>query len=351
MDDVKLYVRGQIYSGWTEATVTKSLDAIYGEARLALTRLKDEEQSTVPNIRVDDEARLTVDGETRIIGYVKSRVLDIDEDGFDLNVVVHDKTSRLFRGSVVNFPAEWKNQNALQIIEAVCKPFGVTVRAEVPVGKPFEKFAAQPGDTCAKVIERVCRHRALMIYADNNGQLILTTAKAATVLASEIRFHPETGNALSLELSEDIEDRHNEYICHTQSPGSNWGTSDHSKVVGRAKDHGISSYCPLVIVADEPGDNTAMTKLATTTAAINAARSESRSYLMPGCRSDDGKLWDINQKIRVVDSIEGLNAIRLINKIVFSISDGKAAETTLTVTHPDAYELVAEPQSKPGDVW
>jgi len=351
MVDVQLYVRGQIYSGWTEATVTKSLDAIYGEAKLSLTRLNEQEAGTVPAIRIDDDARLTIDGQTRIAGYIKSRDLDINEDGFDLNIVVHDKTSRLFRGSVVNFPGEWKNQTALQIIEAVCKPFGVVVMAQVPVGKPFEKFAAQPGDTAAKVIERVCRHRALMVYADNNGQLILTTAKAATMLASEIRFHPETGNALSLSLSEDIQHRHNEYICHTQSPGSNWGTSEHSKVVGRAKDRGISSYCPLVVIGDEPGDETAMTKLATTTAAINAARSESRDYLMAGCKSDDGKLWDINQKIRIVDSIEGLNAIRLISKIVFSISDGKADETILTVMHPDAYELVAEPESKPGEAW
>ena len=351
MVDVQLYVRGQIYSGWTQATVTKSLDAIYGEATLSLTRLNEQGPTTVPAISIDDDARLTIDGQTRIAGYIKSRDLDINEDGFDLNIVVHDKTSRLFRGSVVNFPAEWKSQTALQIIEAVCKPFGVTVRAEVPVGNPFEKFTAQPGDTAAKVIERVCRHRALMVYADNNGQLVITTAKAATVLASEIRFHPENGNALSLTLSEDIQHRHNEYICHTQSPGSNWGTSEHSKVVGRAKDHGISSYCPLMIIADEPGDETAMTKLATTTASINAARSERREYLMPGCKSDDGKLWDINRKIRVIDGIEGLNATRLISKIVFAISDSKADETTLTVIHPDAYELVAEPESKPGDAW
>ena len=351
MSEVQLYIRGHIYGGWTDATVTKSLDAIYGEARLSLTRLFDEGPATVPSIRLDDDARLTVDGETVIVGYIKSRDLELDEDGFDFDVVIQDNTSRLVRGSVVNFPAEWKNQTALQIIENICKPFGISVSAQVPVGKPFEKFTAQPGDTAAKVIERVCRHRALMVYADSNSQLIVTTAKAATLLSDEIRLDADNGNALSLSLSEDIADRHNEYICHTQSPGSDWATSEHSKVTGRAKDHGISSYCPLVIIADEPGDAAAMTKLATTTAAINAARSESRDYLVSGLRGSNGKLWDINKKVPVNDSIDGLRATRLISKIVFSISDEKADETRLTVTHPDAYELVAEPETKPGEVW
>lgn len=351
MGEVKLYIGGMIWSGWTETTVTKSLDAMFGEGRLSLTRKFGDSDATVPSVRVGQTARITLDGETLISGFIHSRALEVDDDAFDLDITVRDKTALLSKGCILNDPAEWKNQTALQIITEICKPFGISVSAEMPVGKAFAKFTAQPGDTAQKVIEKICRHRALICYASATGNLILTTAKAAATTSDEIRLHPSKGNALALSLSESLEDRHNLYVCRTQDRGSDWGSSEHSKVEGRAKDHGMPLYCPLVIIADEPGGTAAMTELATTTASINAARAESREYVVAGWRGSSGRFWDINKKVSLTDQIEGFSGQRLISKAVFTVTSSVAEETRLTLTSPAAYELVAEPDEKPGEVW
>lgn len=348
MNDVKLYVGGLIWNGWTNCSVTKSIDGVFGEFTLGLTRRNAD--PGVPSIRLGDTCRLTLDGETVISGFINGRNLNI-EDGIDLEINGRDRTALLFKGSVMRQPAEWSNQNALQIIEDICKPFGVSVHADAAPGKPFEKFTAQPGDTAQKVIERLCRHRALLFHASPEGTLVLTTAGLAGTFSDTLNMSTTGGNAFSLSLTETLADRASRYVCRTQDRATSWETADHNKIEGSASDPGMPLYCPKIIIADEPGDAKAMQELATATAAINAARAETRTYSVAGWRSQNGKLWTINKLVNLQDHLEGFSGQKLIKKVTFSFAEKSAPTTTLTLVDPKAYHLRAEPEKSSGGVW
>ncbi|OSQ41674.1 phage baseplate assembly protein [Thalassospira sp. MCCC 1A01428] len=348
MNNVKLYVGGIIWDGWSDATITKSIDGVFGEFTLGLTRQNAE--PGVPAIRLGSTCRLTLDGETVIAGFIAARTLTVD-DTIDLQITGRDKTALLFKGSVLRSPAEWAGQDALQIITDICKPFDVSVRADVAVGKAFEKFTAQPGDTAQKVIERICRHRGLLFHATADGNLALTTPGKGGSFSDTISMSETGGNATSLNLTESLEDRHDQYICRTQNKGTNWGSSDHNKIEGRAVDAGMNLYSPTIIIADEPGDTSAMKALATATAALNAARAETRTYTVDGWRTDSDHLWAINKTVNLDDQIEGYRGQRLIKKVIFTITEKSAPETALTLVDPKAFDLRAEPEKSTGDVW
>ncbi len=348
---VDLYCNGQIWGEWTAATVTKSIDAVFGEATLELTRQKDSSPDSIPSVSRDDACRLELRGNALINGLVTARNLDMDAGGFDMDVTIRDKTALLFKGCVMNIPAEWANQKAEAIIRDICTPFGVAVRALVDTGAPFVKFTGKPGETAQKMIERICRHRALLFFADANGGLILTTAASAPLLSDNIVFG-KGGNATAMSLKETTDNRHNEYVCRTQSVGSDWGASNHTKVEGRAFDKGIKTYCPQVIIADEPGDTDAMNELAVTTAAINAARANERTYTVPGWTLKSGQFWPICARVPVRDAVTGLNRELLIKRAVFKLNHNKSEETLLSVVDPKGYTMRAEPEDTgDGSVW
>lgn len=351
MTDIALYVNGLIWKGWQEATVTHSIDAVFGSFDLRLTRgWPDGEPDSVPPVREGDDCRLTLDGETVITGFVNQVSLRTDSDGYDLKVSGRDRTALLFKGCVLNEPAEWKGVDALAIAREIAKPFGISVSAEVGVGASFGKFTVQPGTTANRALERLCRHRALFHHATRDGNLVLTSSAAAKGLDDVLKHGPK-GNVLEATYSSDLSERHSEYIVKNQTQGSSWGGNEHAKVTARAVDKGVKQYCPRVIVPDEPGDAAAMKKLAVAQAALNAGRSRTVGFTVPGWARASGGLWPINRTVPVRDVVSGLDEAMLIKRAVFTVSPTEAPATALTLVDPRAYTRTAEPEETQKGGW
>ena len=351
MADIALYVNGLKWLGWQEATITRSIDAVFNQFTLNLTTdWPGAPGEGIPPVKKGDDCRLSLDGETVVTGYINRVQTKVDAKGYDLSVSGRDKTALLFKGAVLNSPAEWNNQTALQIAKAICEPFGITVRALSDVGATFEKFTCQPGEKANRAIQRLCGHRALFHYADPVGNLVLANADAATAAEQEVTLSfNRPGNAQGITFEDSLEHQHSEYVVHNQSPGKNWGKNAHTKVLGRAKDHTVKQYCPKIIVPDEPGDEAAARKLAVAEAALAAGRALTLSYPVAGWRqAPGGKLWSINSTAPVTDDVNGINARMLIKRTVFTVSEQEAETTTLTLVPPSAYALIAEPEEVVG---
>lgn len=347
--EIALYVGGLIWKGWQEVSVIHSIDAVFGEFTLNLTRgWPGAAQGNVPPIRVGADCHLTLEGQTVITGYINEVSLQTDSKGFDLRVTGRDRTALLFKGGVLNEPAEWKGLDALAIARAIAKPFGISVMASTDMGQSFGKFTCQPGATANRGIERLCRHRALYHHATRTGGLVLTNADAAPSSGVTLR-HGENGNVLTASYSSSLTDRHSEYIVRNQSQGVDWSTGGHSAITARATDFGVPQYCPRVIIPDEPGDAVAAKRLAVAQAALNAGRSRAVDYAVSGWRrTPDGTLWEINEKAIVRDVVADLSETMLIKRVAFTVKPEEAPLTNLTLVDPRAYSLLAEPEINDG---
>ncbi|MAO55652.1 MAG: hypothetical protein CMM61_08140 [Rhodospirillaceae bacterium] len=351
MPDIALYVNGLKWLGWQEATVTRSIDAVFNQYTLRLTSTwPGAPGAGIPPVKKGDECSLALEGETVVTGFLNNVRLKVTADGFDLTVDGRDKTALLFKGAVLNTPAEWSGKTALQIAQEICEPFGITVRALSSVGAVFKKFTCQPGETANRAIQRLCGHRALFHYADPAGNLILANADAATPAARGLAlgFDGKT-NVESVTFDDGLDGQYSDYVVYNQKPGLSFGGNPHNKVLGRAKDHTVRQYCPKVVIANEPGDTTAARDLAVQTAALAAARALALSYETPDWRPvPGGKLWSINTTTPVTDDITGVKKTMLIKKAVFHVSEEVAETSTLTVVDPKSYALIAEPEDNVG---
>ncbi len=352
MSEITLHVGGLKWSGWLNAGITRSIDAVFAEFTLTLTQgWPGQPGEGVPPVRRGQDCKLVLDGKTVITGYINEHDLETDSDGFELKVSGRDRTGLLFKSSILKVPLEWLNQSALQIISDICAPFDIKVTAQAPVGDPFEKFTAKPGETARRAIERLCRHRALLYFADRNGNLVLTTSDQATTAHVGLVHGPD-GNVIGSRNKASLSGRNSEYIVRGQDKGKEWETAAHTQVYGSARDNGVSHYCPRVIIADEPGDNTALQKMVTTMAAVNAGRSLDLSYTVAGWRQGPGlPLWDINQLVQIKDVLDISDTTRLIKRCAFSVSEDSGPETVLTVIDPQAYSLIAEPEKQDDVRW
>ena len=94
MPDIALYVNGLKWLGWQEATVTRSIDAVFNQYTLRLTSTwPGAPGAGIPPVKKGDECSLALEGETVVTGFLNNVRLKVTADGFDLTVDGRDKTS------------------------------------------------------------------------------------------------------------------------------------------------------------------------------------------------------------------------------------------------------------------
>lgn len=346
--ELELSVGGVVWKGFQSARIDRSLDNLYGEFSLELTRgWPGRSASSVPPIKLGQECRLQMDGRSIVSGFINDVSLTASRDSYQLSVQGRDKASLLMESSVLNKPAEWVGVDALTIIRDICAPFGLAVLSLVDVGAVFAKFTVEPGATAWSAIERVARHRGFFVIAQD-GRLILSHPDQAQPAGTDLVFG-DGGNVLDASFDATLSGRHSEVIVKNQVSGTNWNTGGHNAITARAVDHGVPHYAPLILIPDEQVDGEQARLLAQRHASLKAGRSSRYNYTLAGWRKGrDMPIWAINETARVRDVMAGVDQTMLIKRVSMSVRDREAPVTTLTVVDPAAYQLTAIPEKAPG---
>jgi prophage tail gpP-like protein len=193
---VALAVDGTDWRGWTALEIVRSVERVAGGFALALTDRWTGHAEPRP-IRPGMACTLAVDGEVLITGWIDDVEHGYDAQSRRLLVRGRDRTGDLFDCAAIHRPFEILGLKLGDIAARLCKPFGIEVKAQVDVGRPFPRFAIQPGETVWEAIERGCRQRAVLPMPDGSGNLVLTRAGEAGEAAGPIVLGGEAGNVLS----------------------------------------------------------------------------------------------------------------------------------------------------------
>ena len=132
LEEAVLKLGGATYGGWTSIRVSRSLAMVAGTFELTLTDKYPGAQQTY-KFKMGEPCSVLLGGHTVITGYVDTIRPSYREGDHTITVAGRDKTADLADCSHVGPPAQWKNQTLLQIAQAVCRPFGITVAFEAPV--------------------------------------------------------------------------------------------------------------------------------------------------------------------------------------------------------------------------
>ncbi len=371
---VSLRVDGQVFTQWTSAEIVRDLKDIAGSFRLNYADTGRAGQAlpamiAIPPffevVREGMGFELALDGERVMTGWIDDVILDWQGTRLTAQVTGRDKTGDLADCAALPFgPAEFSGVDLLAIAQAVCKPFGITARADVDVGAPFPRFAANVSDTALAFLERGARQRALLLVSDGVGGLLLThggDSPAPAPLAVP-------GNIQGISSRFSWRQRFSDYfvkgvtdprarragrtapITPAMTPPETGmvapaaAQADEASTAlgsGRATDPEITRWRPIVYATrSQSGAITAQTQAEW---ALRVARgmSYNLSYTVLDWRAA-GALWRPNQVVRVTDPYSDVDREMLIAGVTYSLSE-KGITTMIRVAGRSAFDRINEP--------
>jgi prophage tail gpP-like protein len=241
--DVRLKIGNIAYGGWQQIEVTRTIEAISGSFKLGVSEKWPGQQSRFA-IKRGSACSVTIDGKSIITGYIDEVEPTYDKGEHSVSFSGRDKTGDLVDSSAIATPGTWIGTGLMPIVQQLVAKFGIPVVANVDLGRVFDGFSLQQGESVFEAIERLCARRGVLPVSDGQGGLILTRAGsggANTTLKLGV-------NVLKARGTYDDKQRFSKYIMLGQSAGSDY--VDPSVTVGphaEATDPGISRYRPLIV--------------------------------------------------------------------------------------------------------
>lgn len=340
--DFALKLNGASYSGWTEMSLSRSMEQSSGTFRLALTSRPEDsyvDNQLMPGAR----AEILLNDQTALVGYVDQIYNNYDAQTTRLEVVGRDKVGDLIDcAATVDGPFEYHNQRLDQILDKILLPFDIPVSYADDVGLPFKRIAIEPGETAFELIERLCRFRSLLPISDGVGGLIIT--KPARLRSAGRLVYGE--NILEGSIDLDYSNRFSLVVVKGQEEGTSDNTADDvSGGEGRAIDSVVTRYRPKVIIGENPDSQLSLMDRAAWDVSINRARSVTARYKVQGWTTDGlSDFWMINTIVMVKDPLRGLNREMLIKSVGFERSI-QGTYTSLELVLPDAFDIPAEAET------
>lgn len=334
-ETVELRVGGQIFAGWEEVAVTRSMEAACGAYNLTVTDRWARQDQPWP-IRPGDTCEVRLGGETVITGYVDAWQPSFSAQTHTISVQGRDKSADVVDCSAVHKPDEWRNITVLRLGNILAAPFGISVRADTDVGAPIPLVKLQHGETALEALLRYARMRKLLVMPDGKGALILTrtgNSRAAVELV-------QGQNILEASGSLDWSERYSQYIVKGQGVFSLESDGEgEAHVYATVSDPGMPRYRPLIIQADECGNSPAAAKdRATWEANTRLGRATQATLTVRGWRqTPGGVLWQPNMLVTVRAPWLRLNGDMLIHQVTFR--KGESGTTAqLEIASPQAYQ-------------
>ncbi|MDQ7010358.1 MAG: hypothetical protein Q9M29_00920 [Mariprofundaceae bacterium] len=342
MPDVILLVNGVDYGGWTGVRVTRSIEQLAGSFELAVTN-RDGRGTALP-IRDGDLCRLLIDGQQVIAGAVDDRTVSYDAGSHTISISGRDATGDLVDCSVRE--VQIKGNTLLQIAGTVCKPFGISVLADVDVGGKFTSVDAEPGQTAHELLATLAAQRGVLLCSDDLGNLRITTA-GRTRSPGAIHYGR---NVLACNAPASMRDRYSDYtVKYQSSQNDQFNGATATQASATTRDPAVKRYRPLTVLAEDGVD---LRKRADNERNVRAGRAQRIIYTVSGWYADAGMqtLWQPNTLVPVTDPNQepGLDNTELLISTITHILDDQGTRTELTVLPRGAFDLLAVPEESGG---
>ncbi|MDH5753328.1 MAG: hypothetical protein OEZ59_13035, partial [Deltaproteobacteria bacterium] len=210
----------------------------------------------------------------------------------------------------------------------------------------IKSHQVEPGETAFECLERAARMRGALLISTGAGAVEITRAgtdSIDTVLERGVNILAARG-----QLSH--RDRFSEYTVLGQAAGDDSGFGVvASEPKGTAQDAGVSRTRPLTVLSESPGGLADMKTRAEWERAVRLGRSSQVVITVQGWEHSGG-LWEPNTRVKVRDDWLGLDEELLLAGVSLVLDDnGSRAE--LTLTRPEAFDLLPVPEPYEGSSW
>jgi prophage tail gpP-like protein len=344
---VELRASGKRFTSWTTVAVSLSITNASGSFSFSVSQSNPEDVAA-REIQLGAECSVAIHGEIVITGYIDRRVPSYDANSHAILVAGRDRTSDLVDCSAVHVPGEWHGAGMLRIAQALAAPFDVGVRSEVSLGEPFTRWRVQESETAFASIERMARHRGVLVTTDGLGMLILTEAGAGSRVAAPLVLG---SNVLAGSVEYSTRDRFSVYTVKGQRAGSDFDFAEPvTSPFARATDPGVGRYRPRTIIAEAQADPSTLGIRARLEANRRSANGRTATITVRDWRDDEGALWRPNTFVHVRDEFLEIDRRLLIAGVTY-LKDSGGTRAELDLAPREAFGVQAIPESGSDSLW
>lgn len=341
IEQVRLVVDGEAFTGWTAVDVTRSVEACASSFSLELVG------PGVP-IKAQAEVQIYANDELMLTGFVDHVRLSFAGESMQIHVAGRSRTGDLVDSSAEMAPGEWYGLTLDALAVVIAAQVGVAVISDVEeIGPKFDRFAVQPSESCFEAIERAARLRGFLLTDDASGRLVITQpglvrtngaliegVNISTASASFDRagvFRTYKVKAQQTPGDDDVDD---EECC-----GPEGSAQDLSARVGRT----------LIVIAEGIADEDTAKKRAQWEATVRGARAAEFTVQVPGWRDvaeavgGDRQLWRPGLIVPLSIPRFGVRSDMMIKSVSFKLTGGEGGGTTSSIELCRADAYIPEP--------
>lgn len=328
--------------GWDNFNIRKSMDEMTCTFGFSANDFSNGDFSKWI-IKMGDLAEIYFDNTLICTGYIDTIPVEYSGVNKYIQFIGRGKSSDLIDCSFNRIQNEWKNESALNIIKALCAPFGITVDVDSSVSSvvtsSIAEFKATEGEYVYNLINELCKDLNILPLDSNDGKLKLTRATTTDFTNDPI----QSSNNVSLgSLMQSNVNRYSSYTVKGFGIGiDNKKTTDYISPSGTVNDVVVIRDRPLVLFADRPTDSGRCINRANYEAKIRAGNSRSILYEIPGFKQSNGDIWDINKLVKVQDTLFGIDDTLLISEIDYKGDQEQGESVFIKVVDKDTYSGTA----------
>lgn len=335
-DEVKLYVNGALYTGWTEVRVTRGVERMPSDFDLRLTDLYGDPSKLV--VQPGNKCVVKIGADPVVTGYI-----DTVAPEFDARHHVITVTGRSKCADLVDCSAEWDGgqivgSTILEVARKLAQPYGIDVDTLDDPGQAVPQFNLSRGETAWAIIERLARYSQLLAYDDTDGNLLLSRVTTTRRAGSGFQ---EGVNIVSAKAAFSQAQRFSEYRAYLQS----MSTLDDiggaaADLLKTALDAGVKRHRVHMIVAELGGGEIGI-QLSQFRAEWEAARRYGRSaaiqVVTDSWRDVNGLLYEPNTLALVnCPTMKVVNKTWAIAQVTYQYGEG-GTSCLVTLMPPEAF--------------
>ena len=183
-NNLEIDINGQRFTGFTYASVARSMDALCGTFFFSTTVKEDADGLIANGLKMDDKVEIFIDDQKVMTGYIEELSIDAGVNSHELSFGGRDITSDIIDSSMPTF-SELSFKNFQDLIQMVL----VTAKIDVKVINSLTKqdldtlnFDAFGGDgkapdlnmTIFDFFDHFAKQKQVLLLTNENGDLVIT---------------------------------------------------------------------------------------------------------------------------------------------------------------------------------
>lgn len=333
-DDLTLRIGGQELGGWTAVRVTRGVERLVSDFDImATSRYKAANQLEVSP---GDACQVLLGDDLAVTGYVDDLIPEVGPQGHTVRIAGRSRTCDLVDCAAVWPGSQIVNGTILRIAQDLAKPFGITVDSQAAdVGPNVPITILNWGDTPFDLLEPMARLRALLMYDNPDGQLVL--ANLGKTLITDGIFEGVNVEAAAAAYS--MRNRYSDVRVFRTKLNAFRDPGNESSFAADFSDETVPRYRPKFMVA-ETGDGgiDVAAMRAQWTIARAVGRSAAVHVRVTGWRDGDGLLWTPNTLAQVrLPSLKLPEVTWLISEVTYHADANSGRTTEMVLMHPESF--------------